>query len=461
MLPQDGPKGRVVWMDKHGNEMVETISTSIEKRSADILTKTSSIPVSTTSTVLSTTLIPSTMTTVTKRPSLTLSQIEPTISTSSSPNAFHLGSGQLGDRVLGEYAHFLSEEENDALDYAHRLHNAKLSQQGLVSIDDRHRIALQMVADAQEKTGARKAYLLANPRFNSATGPKSDENNVDNNEATRKRMINGYVPPYSTNDTVRAAAAYLNDIEMTAAVKTVSRNSTLKTKRDGSSFWMEDPSFHNGQMPFARDPTYKVFRNVKDYGATGDGVTDDTAAINRAINDGNRCSVGCAATSVKGALVYFPSGTYMVSGNLSQTYYTQFVGNANNRPIVKATDKMTDSAIFSSDFYDGGPDSHEWFINQNNFYRQIRNFVIDVSAVPSTVNVSAIHWQVAQATSLQNILIIASTDANTTQQGIFMENGSGGFLSDIQFIGGREGFFAGNQQFTTRNLHVRYVPWQL
>jgi polygalacturonase len=53
---------------------------------------------------------------------------------------------------------------------------------------------------------------------------------------------------------------------------------------------------------------YQVFRNVKEYGARGDGVTDDTAAINRAISDGNRCGANCRSSTVKGALVYFPSG---------------------------------------------------------------------------------------------------------------------------------------------------------
>ena len=36
--------------------------------------------------------------------------------------------------------------------------------------------------------------------------------------------------------------------------------------------------------------------------------------------------------------------------------------------------------------------------------------------------------------------------------GIFMEHGSGGFVSDLVFRGGEYGFKAGNQQFTARGL---------
>lgn len=46
------------------------------------------------------------------------------------------------------------------------------------------------------------------------------------------------------------------------------------------------------------------------------------------------------------------------------------------------------------------------------------------------VNVGAgIHWQVAQATSLQNIIFNMRTDGGdaNAQQGIFMDNGSGKF----------------------------------
>lgn len=45
----------------------------------------------------------------------------------------------------------------------------------------------------------------------------------------------------------------------------------------------------------------------------------------------------------------------------------------------------------------------------------------------------------------------------TNATGIFMENGSGGFVSDLYFEGGNIGFRAGSQQYTARNLKFRKV----
>ncbi len=93
-----------------------------------------------------------------------------------------------------------------------------------------------------------------------------------------------------------------------------------------------------------------------------------------------------------------------------------------------------------SDPYDAN--GVNWYKNQNNFLRQIRNMVIDLTALDPSSG-TGIHWQVAQATSLQNIRfeMVKGTPKNGTnaQQGIFMENGSGGFMTDLTFNGGKFG----------------------
>jgi glucan 1,3-beta-glucosidase len=43
-------------------------------------------------------------------------------------------------------------------------------------------------------------------------------------------------------------------------------------------FWLEKMK-HQGKAAFNPDADYQVFRNIKDFGAVGDGRADDTAAI--------------------------------------------------------------------------------------------------------------------------------------------------------------------------------------
>jgi glucan 1,3-beta-glucosidase len=187
--------------------------------------------------------------------------------------------------------------------------------------------------------------------------------------------------------------------------------------------------------------------------SAGDGSTDDTVAINNAVSSGNRCGNNCDSSTVTPAIVYFPAGTYLVSQPIIQYYYTQFIGDPHNLPVIKATANFQGIAVLDTDPYIPGGGGAQWYTNQNNFFRQIRNFVVDITAMPISVG-AGIHWQVAQATSLQNIrfeMIKGGGSANK-QQGIFMDNGSGGFMSDLVFNGGLFGAFLGNQQFTTRNL---------
>lgn len=197
----------------------------------------------------------------------------------------------------------------------------------------------------------------------------------------------------------------------------------------------------------------------------GDGVSDDTIAINNAISDGPRCAFECDSSTVFPAIIYFPPGRYGVSAPIVQLYYTQFIGDPLDIPTIVALPYFEGLAVVDTDPYIPGGNGAQWYTNQNNFYRQMRNFNIDITQMPEDKG-AGIHWQVAQATSLQNIVFHMRPKSPTNrQQGIFMDNGSGGLMSDLVFNGGNYGAFLGNQQFTTRNLTFNgcntaiYVNW--
>jgi hypothetical protein len=58
-----------------------------------------------------------------------------------------------------------------------------------------------------------------------------------------------------------------------------------------------------------------------------DSSFSDTAAINAAIAYQGNCGFGCESSSVKGTLIYFPAGTYLISTPINAYYYTQLVGD--------------------------------------------------------------------------------------------------------------------------------------
>lgn len=131
-------------------------------------------------------------------------------------------------------------------------------------------------------------------------------------------------------------------------------------------------------------------------------------------------------------------------------YMTQCVGDATNLPTIIGAPNFFGLGIFDADPYLLG--GQNWFTNQNNFYRQIRNFIIDMTQM-SPGFAHGIHWQVAQATSLQNIVFnMIEGGENNNQQGIFMDNGSANFMGDLIFNGGGICMFVGNQQYGVRNI---------
>ncbi|KAG8714106.1 hypothetical protein FRC08_012359 [Ceratobasidium sp. 394] len=249
-----------------------------------------------------------------------------------------------------------------------------------------------------------------------------------------------------------AAACFISSVQSLGSTCTAPLG--LGTAAPGDPYWMQTIT-RRGGSPYNSNPGgYKVYRNVKDYGARGDGVTDDTAAINRAISDGNRCGNGCHSSTVSPGLIYFPPGTYLVSSPIIPFYYTQMVGDAKNPPTLLAAASFSGMAVIDADPYIPGGGGAQYWVNQNNFFRSTRNFIIDLRRMPASASATGLHWQVSQATSLINVRVEMSQAAGNNHQGIFMENGSGGFMSDLYFNGGKYGVWLGNQQFTVRNITV-------
>jgi NADPH-dependent ferric siderophore reductase len=74
----------------------------------------------------------------------------------------------------------------------------------------------------------------------------------------------------------------------------------------------------------------------------------DTAAINLAVTYGNRCGEACGSSSMLGAAVYFPPGTYMVSSPIVQTL---FIGDATSLPTIKGMANFSGIALIDTDVY--------------------------------------------------------------------------------------------------------------
>ena len=86
-------------------------------------------------------------------------------------------------------------------------------------------------------------------------------------------------------------------------------------------------------------PPTNAFHNVVDYGAAGDGKTDDTHAIDLAI------AAAAPASAPTGGIVFFPPGTYLISSPLTVHPGMTFQGAGWNTPGAE-TNVFAGSWIF-------------------------------------------------------------------------------------------------------------------
>jgi hypothetical protein len=87
------------------------------------------------------------------------------------------------------------------------------------------------------------------------------------------------------------------------------------------------------------------FASVLDFGAVGDGVTDDTAAINRALYQ-----IYCREVNpqIRRGL-YFPAGVYRVTGSINIPPYATLYGEGGDNSIIVMDDGVSDYVARTAD----------------------------------------------------------------------------------------------------------------
>jgi hypothetical protein len=127
----------------------------------------------------------------------------------------------------------------------------------------------------------------------------------------------------------------------TAPTQSAGDNSTklATTAYADSSFVHKSGDTMTGPLQGFQDKGGQVF-NVKAYGAKGDGSTDDTSAIQAAIN----------AAGVAGGTVYFSPGTYEITSTLTLSVQVKLMGAGGISSAISYTG-TGDAVSFSSGSY--------------------------------------------------------------------------------------------------------------
>jgi hypothetical protein len=124
---------------------------------------------------------------------------------------------------------------------------------------------------------------------------------------------------------LQVPAKIVNEVTV-VPIRFVSEASGYKVAWDNSSrtVIIQSP---DGTKPDQLIPTEAGVYNVKNFGAKGDGTTDDTTAVQKTLN---------AVSKVKGT-VYFPKGTYLINATQSLTVKanTKLTGDGTST-IIKA-----------------------------------------------------------------------------------------------------------------------------
>jgi hypothetical protein len=179
------------------------------------------------------------------------------------------------------------------------------------------------------------------------------------------------------NGTTEEGAPVVGNTEiLTEYSDILSFSATYTYKGEAAGYTVQTGSSPGTPVTQSLQSRLDSFAVVTDFGATGDGVTDDTAAINRALYQLYCVQVNA---QVRRGL-FFPAGVYKITNTILIPPYARLYGDgSDSSSIVFSVDTWTSGTAYSDDVLvkdvDGSGDV--------NYYRSVAN-------VPALVNGSPI-----------------------------------------------------------------------
>lgn len=184
--------------------------------------------------------------------------------------------------------------------------------------------------------------------------------------------------------------------------------------------------------------------NVKNFGAKGDGVTDDTAAIQKAIINTSNANTNNGGTN----LIFFPNGTYLVSNTLKYpdtSYFSRILqGESQNGTIIKLQnnasgfgDPKNSKAVVST--FEGGSTGSA-------FRHSIYNLTVDVGS--GNAGADGIRLISNNQGGIRNVTIRSSDGQGNA--GLAMNRAWPGpsMIKDLRVVGFDYGIFAVGPEYS-------------
>ncbi len=153
--------------------------------------------------------------------------------------------------------------------------------------------------------------------------------------------------------------------------------------------------------------------NVRDFGAVGDGVTDDAAAINRALQQIYKADVNPTDPRTR-RTIYFPGGTYLISLPILIPPYARLVGDGAGSTVFKQTLGNTNVvSVCDSSFQTGA------------------NIGTGGAVYPRDIEISGIGFFNSNTTASSAVFVVNSASNVKIQNSSFRSNAAAGFYPNV------------------------------